>query len=214
MSYYVRPMHRKDISQVNEIDRDAFATQWPPPNYLRELQNKLARHVVACDDALVVPAPESRVYPGRGIAGLTYRLRKLFNNGRPTDRQFVLGFAGIWVLADEAHITNIAVRSLYQRKGIGELLLIAIIDHSATLKARVITLEVRVSNVAAQNLYHKYGFNEAGVRHGYYTDNREDGRVMTTEDITSAAFQARLKRLKLAYARRYGASIEELVSTK
>ncbi len=214
MSYYVRSMRREDISQVNEIDRDAFAAQWPPPNYLRELQNKLARHVVACDNALVIPAPETRVYPGRGIAGLTYRLRELFNNGRPGDRQFVLGFAGIWVLADEAHITNIAVRSLYQRKGIGELLLISIIDLSATLKTRVVTLEVRTSNEAARNLYRKYGFSEAGVRHGYYTDNREDGLVMTTEDITSAAFSARLKRMKLAYARRYGASIDELVSLK
>ena len=214
MSYYVRPMHRKDISQVNEIDRAAFATQWPPPNYLRELQNKLARHVVACDDALVVPAPESRGYPGRGIAGLTYRLRKLFNNGRPTDRQFVLGFAGIWVLADEAHITNIAVRSLYQRKGIGELLLISIIDFSVALKASVVTLEVRVSNEAAQSLYRKYGFSELGLRHGYYTDNRENAVIMTTEEIASAAFRARLKRMKLAYARRYGASIDEMIFTK
>ncbi|MEE8420093.1 MAG: ribosomal protein S18-alanine N-acetyltransferase [Dehalococcoidales bacterium] len=214
MSYYVRPMHREDIPQVNEIDRDAFASQWPPPNYLRELQNKLARHVVACDNARVIPAPETRVPPRKGISGLTYRLRELFNNGRPTDRQFVLGFAGIWVLADEAHITNIAVRSLYQRKGIGELLLISIIDFSVALKASVVTLEVRVSNEAAQSLYRKYGFNEVGLRHGYYTDNRENAVIMTTEGITSAAFRARLKRMKLAYARRYGASIDEMIFTK
>ncbi len=214
MSYYVLPMHREDIPQVNEIDRDAFASQWPPPNYLRELQNKLARHVVACDDARVVHTPETSVPPGRGISGLAYRLRELFNNGRPTDRQFVLGFAGIWVLADEAHITNIAVRSLYQRKGIGELLLISIIDLSVALKASVVTLEVRVSNEAAQSLYRKYGFSEVGLRHGYYTDNRENAVIMTTEGITSAAFRARLKRMKLAYARRYGTSIDEMIFTK
>jgi len=214
LSYYVRSMHREDIPQVNEIDRDAFASQWPPPNYLRELQNKLARHVVACDNSRVVQAPETSLPPGRGISGLTYRLRELFNNGRPTDRQFVLGFAGIWVLADEAHITNIAVRSLYQRKGIGELLLISIIDLSVALRASVVTLEVRVSNESAQSLYRKYGFSEVGLRHGYYSDNREDAVIMTTEAITSAAFRARLKRMKLAYARRYGASIDEMIFTK
>lgn len=213
MAYYVRPMRREDIPQVNEIDRDVFATQWPPPNYQRELQNKLARHVVAGDRARAGPAPEARLYSGRGVSGLTSRLRKLFHNGSPAGGEFLLGFAGIWVLADEAHLTNIAVRSSYQGRGIGELLLISIVDLSKALKARVITLEARVSNKTAQNLYGKYGFREVGTRRGYYTDNREDAVIMTTNDITSAAFQARLKRLKLAYARKHGARIEEVVTT-
>jgi ribosomal-protein-alanine N-acetyltransferase len=207
-------MLKEDITQVNQIDREAFSTQWPPPNYQRELQNNMARHIVACEETPATAEPEVRAYPGRGIAGLTSRIRELFNNGRTAERQFILGFAGIWVLADEAHITNIAVRRLYQRKGIGERLLIAIINLAKAMKATFVTLEVRVSNEPAQKLYGKYGFAEAGLRHGYYTDNREDGLIMSTENITSAQFQARFERLKLAYARRYGVKTEELISTK
>ena len=85
----------------------------------------------------------------------------------PSIRQYIVGFAGIWVLADEAHITNIAVRQRYQLRGIGELLLISIIDLAKELKASIMTLEVRTSNIAAQNLYSKYGFTQVGIRRDY-----------------------------------------------
>jgi len=221
LGYYVRPMRREDVSQVNEIDREAFPTQWPPPNYNRELQNKLAHHIVACDENKMVREPEVKIPPAGSISGLVFRLTRLFRRGRffghgllPAERQYILGFAGIWVLGDEAHITNIAVRNSCQRQGIGERLLIAIIDLAVKLSASVVTLEVRVSNTAAQKLYYKYGFTQVGLRHGYYTDNREDGLVMTTESIASTAFQARLQRLKQAYSTSYGICREESISPR
>jgi ribosomal protein S18 acetylase RimI-like enzyme len=69
------------------------------------------------------------------------------------------------------------------------------------------TLEVRASNTTAQSLYAKHGFIEVGLRRGYYTDNREDGVLMTIEDITSAPVQANLQRLRQAHARRWGMAI-------
>jgi ribosomal-protein-alanine N-acetyltransferase len=141
------------------------------------------------------------------------RVRQFFNHNRffdnklPPSAEYVIGFAGIWVIANEAHITNIAVRNLYRRQGIGELLLISIIEIAAKLKANIINLEVRVSNTPAQSLYYKYGFNQAGVRRGYYTDNREDALLMSTESITSAPFQARFQQLKEAHSRKYETSI-------
>ena len=106
-------------------------------------------------------------------------------------------------MADEAHITNIAMRESYRRRGVGELLLISIIDLSTELNARFITLEVRVSNTTAQSLYHKYGFNQAGLRRGYYTDDGEDAILMTTENITLAPFQAQFQQLKQAHSKKW-----------
>ena len=112
--------------------------------------------------------------------------------------QYITGFAGLWMLVDEAHITNIAVREKHRRQGIGEALLIAVIELAIELGAHLITLEVRASNAEAQKLYAKYGFVRVGLRRGYYTDNREDAVLMSIEDVKSAAVE--LGRLKRAHA--------------
>jgi ribosomal-protein-alanine N-acetyltransferase len=214
LSLYVRPMCKEDVAQVKEIDREAFPTQWPPPDYRRELQNPLARLIVVYDESKTVAEPEVKAPPEKGISGLASKVRRLWRRERffgdklpPSDRQYVLGFAGIWIMADEAHLTNIAVRKQYQRQGIGERLMISIIDLAAEFKADFITLEVRVSNTAAQSLYSKYGFTQISVRRGYYTDNREDALLMSTESIDSATFQARLQRLKQAHFKSTGETI-------
>lgn len=201
-------MEKGDLAQVNEIDREAFYTQWPPPNYRRELENKLAHYLVACDDTRNVAATE--IKPQNGLARLLAWMKFWFHRNHTPDQdpprakiEYIVGFSGIWLLTDEAHITNLAVRQQYQRQGIGELLLIATIDLAKELKANIMTLEVRASNLAAQNLYSKYGFTQAGLRHGYYLDNREDAVLMSTESITSASFQARLQQLREALAQRF-----------
>jgi len=107
-------------------------------------------------------------------------------------------------MAGESHITNIAVREQYRRQGIGELLLISLLDLTIELGARLITLEVRTSNIAAQSLYSKYGFIQVGLRRGYYTDNREDGVLMSLENITSIPVEANLQQLKQAHLQKWG----------
>jgi ribosomal-protein-alanine N-acetyltransferase len=94
------------------------------------------------------------------------------------------------------------VRQEYQGRGLGELLLIATIDLARELKASMMTLEVRVSNLVAQNLYGKYGFAKAGLRRGYYLDNHEDAVIMSTENINEPAFQAQIGKLREALARK------------
>ena len=115
-------------------------------------------------------------------------------------RHHIMGFAGLWMLVDEAHITNIAVREKHRRQGIGERLLIATIELAIELGANLITLEVRSSNTEAQKLYAKYGFVRVGLRRGYYTDNREDAVLMTIEDVKSAQVKKKLERLKRAHS--------------
>jgi ribosomal-protein-alanine N-acetyltransferase len=211
LPYFVHPMRREDITQVSEIDREAFPTIWPPTNYARELQNPLARCLVTCDNRRTVQEPDTPPATKRGLSRVISGVWGLFNRNRlydagPThsERRYIVGFASLWVIADEAHITNIAVRGSYQRQGIGELMLLASIDKAREQKANVITLEVRASNTAAQRLYQKYGFNQVGVRRGYYMDNKEDAILMTTDDINSTPFQSRLEQLKQALANKLG----------
>lgn len=90
----------------------------------------------------------------------------------------VAGYAGMWLIMDEAHITNIAVREPYRGKKLGERLLLQMQSTALFLGAERMTLEVRVSNRIAQRLYAKLGFIPAGLRKGYYTDNGEDAIIM------------------------------------
>lgn len=89
-----------------------------------------------------------------------------------------IGYGGVWIVVDEAHITNIAVRPEYRGKKIGETLLKQLQNLAREKGAKTMTLEVRVSNHVAQNLYRKLGFKNGGIRKGYYTDNFEDALVM------------------------------------
>ena len=218
LSCLVRLMRREDIAQVTEIDREAFPTLWPPANYQHELQNRLAHYVVACDQDKTVDELEVKAVPEKRLLRLVSRVRQLFNHNRffgdelpPSGRQYISGFSGFWIMADEAHITSIAVREVHLRQGIGELLLIATVDLATELNARIITLEVRASNTAAQSLYSKYGFTQVGLRRGYYTDNKEDGVLMSTENITSASFQTHLNQLKQAHSRRWGTALSQVI---
>ncbi len=218
MRCYVRLMRKEDIIQVTDIDREAFPTMWPQPNYQRELNNPLAHYIVACDEEKKVEEPDAKAAPEERRSGLASRIGRLFDRSRffgteqpPSPRECIVGFAGFWVMADEAHITNVAVRKIHSRQGIGELLLIGVIDLATKLNARILTLEVRASNIAAHSLYYKYGFVQVGLRRGYYTVDREDGVLMSTEDITLAPFQARLQQLKQAHFQKCGIAFHQVV---
>jgi ribosomal-protein-alanine N-acetyltransferase len=92
-----------------------------------------------------------------------------------------IGYGGMWLIVDEAHVTNIAVREPYRGKGYGERLLRELMRTAAWRGAVRMTLEVRVTNHVAQSLYRKLGFYDAGIRPRYYTDNQEDALIMWAE---------------------------------
>lgn len=94
-----------------------------------------------------------------------------------------VGYAGMWKIFDEGHITNIAVHPEFRKIGIGSRLLEKLINISREMKIEKLTLEVRKSNVAAKNLYLKYGFKEEGIRKNYYADNGEDAIIMWKYDL-------------------------------
>lgn len=90
----------------------------------------------------------------------------------------IVGYAGIWFILDEGHITNIAVGNEYRGIGAGNKLVEGLIDLCREKGINNMTLEVRKSNVVAQNLYKKYGFIDFGIRPRYYSDNNEDAVIM------------------------------------
>ncbi|GIN64016.1 ribosomal-protein-alanine acetyltransferase [Robertmurraya siralis] len=94
------------------------------------------------------------------------------------DEDGVFGYCGVWIIVDEAHITNIAVLPKYRGKKLGEALLKKVMEIAKEKGAKTMTLEVRVSNYIAQSLYRKLGFQNGGIRKSYYTDNHEDALVM------------------------------------
>ena len=89
----------------------------------------------------------------------------------------LVAYAGMWIVLDEAHITNIAVHPDYRGKGFGRMILKTLIGVAKDIGMERMTLEVRVSNMAAISLYKSLGFEDAGVRRGYYADNGEDAQI-------------------------------------
>lgn len=102
----------------------------------------------------------------------------------------IVGFAGIWLMVDDAHVTTFGVHPDWRRQGIGRQLLLNLVELAVIIGARRMTLEVRASNEAAQALYHAFGFEVAGRRAHYYTDDAEDALVMTTPELGDPRMRA------------------------
>jgi len=111
----------------------------------------------------------------------------------------VVGYAGMWLMVDEAHVTTFAVLPLWRRSGIGGRLMVELVRLATELGARVATLEVRVSNIPARRLYQSFGFRPVGVRKRYYSDNGEDALIMNSAPLASTEMRSRLATLAERY---------------
>ncbi len=126
---------------------------------------------------------------------------------RKEDR--LIGYGGYWLIFDEAHITTIAVHNEFRGNGLGDLLLVKMIDRMGTQSVKWVTLEVRTSNTSAQNLYYKYHFRSMGTRPRYYQDTNEDALIMTTENIQSQDFRSVFRENKMHLIERLGGKMPE-----
>ena len=217
MPLTVRFMRREDIPQVTEIDHDAFPTEWPPTNFPRELDNKLAYYIVVYEANDITPPSVVKPPVKEMQPGFINRMRSIFvrtpaPQEAPVKEGHILGFAGMWLLADEAHITSIASHKDHRRQGIGEALLISLIEMAIVKKARIVTLEARVSNDIAQNLYYKFSFDKLGVRKAYYLDNKEDAVIMSTEYIGSPSFHEKFTQVKKGCLQKWGSFNNEVAA--
>jgi ribosomal-protein-alanine N-acetyltransferase len=211
----VEPMRVEHIPAVSAIERLSFPQPWPQNAYRREIQeNRMAHYIVArrlADDPHAARPGDDAVPANQPQSDLLGRLKGLLRPAElPRSPQLeeelrsIVGYAGIWVMTDEAHVTTIASHPDVRGKGVGEFLLIALIHRGIEVGARWMTLEVRASNSVAQNLYRKYTFKEMGVRRRYYSDNGEDALVMWTDALDSESFQATLNENEHKLADRLG----------
>jgi ribosomal-protein-alanine N-acetyltransferase len=227
LPYTVERMQLSDIPEVERIERQSFSSPWSRHAYEHDLtENRLAYYLVLRqvgeEEAQEMARQEDKeqktvsVSPGgqrvpswlrmaAALLGFKLWIQTLAAPTKP--RPPIMGFAGMWLMVEEAHLVTIAVDPAHRRQGLGELLLVEMLELADRLGARAMTLEVRVSNLGAQALYRKYGFATQGLRKHYYSDNGEDALLMTTEPITSPAFQGRLQRLKLELQEKLGQAV-------
>jgi ribosomal-protein-alanine N-acetyltransferase len=199
MPYVVEPMRLEHLPEVMQIERLSFPSPWPVQAYRHEVtRNRLARYSVARHQ---YTDPHDEDVDQRE-SSLLKRVQD-WAHGSKASRPSVVGYCGFWMAADEVHMSTIAVDPTYREQGIGQLLLVAAIEQAVELGANIISLEVRVSNVAAQNLYRKYGFEIVGRRRRYYSDNREDALIMTVDHIAAAPYQRRFDKLRESLTQRF-----------
>ena len=180
-----------DLPEVLNIERVSFPSPWSARAYEYELRyNEMAHYF-----CVRTQAAHSNGHNG-GVFGW---LRRAFrsqpeNGGEPQ----IVGYVGYWMMAGEAHISTIAVRPEARGRAYGEFLLSHVLHDAAARGTHVATLEVRISNLSAQQLYLKYGFEKVGLRKAYYSDNNEDAYIMTTPPLNSGAYREKLARLQTA----------------
>jgi len=181
LPYTIRPLRWEDVPAVMAIERQSFPLPWSSYTYRHELMENQHSHYI-------VIQPRTPHLDGR-----PWWRRLLSPSATP-----ILGYGGFWLIVDEAHISTLAVAPHMRGRGLGELLLTAMMEQAMNMHAVMITLEVRVSNIVAQNLYRKYDFVITGLRPRYYRDNAEDAYIMTVEAVTSEAYRHKFAQMQAA----------------
>jgi len=111
----------------------------------------------------------------------------------------IVAYGGIWVIFEDSHVTTIAVDPDFRGRKFGELMLLHLVDEAIERGAAWMTLEVRESNVVAQELYRKYGFTTVTTRKGYYSDNNENALVMWAGNLKGELYRTRLRALRARF---------------
>lgn len=178
--FVVEEMRWKDVPEVMAVEHRSFTLPWSASTYRHELLENANAHYYVLRRR------------GDSLVGFTDRLSRLV---RREPESPIIGYGGFWMITDEAHISTIAVDVGWRGRGLGELLLSTMIEQAMALNAASVTLEVRETNLTAQNLYGKYGFSVTGKRLRYYQDNFENALLMTASRVNTEAYRQNFERL-------------------
>ncbi len=200
LPFAIEPMQLEDVPTVSAVEQVVFSMPWSSGAFEYELRHNLSSTYRVLR---YLPWHQESDAERR----LSRSMRRLLRPGRE-DRS-LLGYGGLWMMVDEGHICTLALREEWRGRGLGELLLVSLIEAALQNAAAVVTLEVRVSNLRAQSLYVKYGFRVVGERKRYYSDNHEDALIMTTDPISTEEFGARFDALTAALLARLQAERDE-----
>ena len=197
LDFAVEPMRLSDVPTVLAIERISFSSPWSARAYRYELVRNDRSHYFVLRHRGGQPVQSDACPPARrpgksGPLGLFAHLCQIL---RRQPGGGIVGYGGFWMSGHRAHISTLAVAPQWRRRGLGLLLVLHMLDCATALGMRTVTLEVRVSNHAAQNLYQKCGFKPSGLQRGYYRDNGEDALLMSTPSLTRPTYQAHLASL-------------------
>lgn len=147
-------------------------------------------------DLAAVVSLEEAIYPQPWSPGVFAEELSLLNRHYVVveDEGRIIGYGGLLLVAEDAHVTTIAIDPGARRKRMGTRLMLALVDAAGVAGARHLTLEVRVSNAGARSLYQRFGFAPVGVRKDYYRD--EDALVMWATDIDTDEYAARIAAIR------------------
>ncbi len=178
-------------SRVTEANRDQGAPE-PLQVHIVPMRRRHLRAVLKIE-AQVYPRPWSLAL---FVSELNLRSSRAYYVARVDGN--VVGYAGLMLTGGDAHVTTIAVDPAWHRHKIGTRLLLVLAREAAERGAGQLTLEVRVSNGAAQSMYRKFGFRPAGIRKNYYVETNEDALVMWADNIDTAEYHALLTGIEAA----------------
>ncbi len=184
----LKPLTAEKLSAAVELDQLCFGGLWTRSGYERELDSPSSQMLVL----------ES--HQGDRESGFGGRLSEVLTQNSvsadfptaSTTQNTLIGLGCFWSILEEAHITILAVHPEYQRQGLGQLLLYALLRDAKKRQLEWATLEVKPSNQAALSLYHKFGFKEAGRRRRYYKDTGEDALILWRGGLQMLEFEETL----------------------
>lgn len=208
--YVIDEMTQDDIEEVSAVEARSFPSTWPISAYRRELRNRRQSfYIVLREDpdgpGIITTTP--RRLPETGEDSSRFPFLPFLRRQSVPPKNSIRGFAGMWVMLDEAHITTIGVDPDYQGRGLGEFLFVALLDEAMQRQATWVTLEVRVSNEPAQSLYRKYGFTIQGRRPRYYSDNNEDAYIMWSESFKDPGYREQIEQLRRSILQRLSSQV-------
>ncbi|HIK45227.1 MAG TPA: ribosomal protein S18-alanine N-acetyltransferase [Leptolyngbyaceae cyanobacterium M65_K2018_010] len=169
-----------DVPALVELDRRSLGGLWSETGYRREIESPNS-----CLRVLSQPNQDSGSHPSAAqMTGME-----------------IIGLGCYWAILDEAHITVLGVDPRYQRRGLGQWLLVQLLVAACQQGLKRATLEVRASNQVALNLYESFGFEPLGNRKAYYPDG-EDALILWQNSLKNSTFQENLRIRRIASANR------------
>ncbi|WNZ26213.1 ribosomal protein S18-alanine N-acetyltransferase [Leptolyngbya sp. NK1-12] len=175
----LQPLTITHLPEAVELDQRCLGGLWTKAGYQREIDSPNS-------DLLVLQSVDA---PGLSEGSL--------DNGKP-----LIGLACTWAIADEAHITLLAVDPAYRKQGLGQLLLYTLLVLAWRRGLEWATLEVRISNQTAIALYQKFGFEAVGQRRSYYQDTGEDALILWRKGLQRPEFQVALQQWRQQVSQR------------
>jgi ribosomal-protein-alanine N-acetyltransferase len=200
----VAPMTPDDLDEIMPLERRCFADPWTRRMYLSDLTtNEAATYLTLrmANGKWQMADDERQMANGKELFAIDHR---------PSP---ILAYGGFWLLLDEAHIATVASHPDWRGCGLGQWLMLALLDAAMARGAATSTLEVRAGNLPARRLYEKLGYEVTGLRKNYYRDG-EDGLIMTTPPLAETVMQARLSAARQDVLHRLERCLDEGRTTK